>query len=72
MKTYWFIDEDGIVRPVYEDEDGLYSPNFQFDLEIEGNILICLMPSALTGEMLVDAEYTLYNSLTELAKVIEG
>ncbi len=72
MKTYWFIDEDGIVRPVYEDEDGLYSPNFQYDLEIHGNVLWCCMASPLTGQMLVDAEYALYNSLAELAKVIEG
>lgn len=72
MKTYWFIDEDSIVRPLYEDEDGLYSPDFNNLLEIQGNTLVCLYLSSLTGELVVEDEYALYNSLAELAKVIEG
>lgn len=67
MKTYWFMDEYSIVRPVYEDEDEIFSPIFNNMLKIEGDTLVELYLSSLTGELRVENEYQLYNSLAELA-----
>ena len=69
MNTYWFIDEYSIVRPLYEDGDWIFSPNLDFKLVIsEGKLLCC---EEDMGDLLVYSRHYLYESLTELAKVIE-
>ena len=69
MKTYWFIDEYNIVRPLYKDGDWIFSPNLDFKLVIsKGKLLFC---EEDMGELLVYSSHNLYESLTELAKVIE-
>lgn len=70
MKQYWFVDSDGIIRPVYQDMDGIFSPNLGFKLVIsEGKLLCC---EEDMGELLVYSSHGLYESLTALAQIIEG
>jgi hypothetical protein len=70
MKTYWFVDISGVIRPLYEDVDGYHSPDFNFTLVVKGDTLFCWESD--WGELLVCDKYTLHDSLTSLAKLIEG
>lgn len=62
MKTYWFMDESGIIYQIYEDENILFCHDFKYGFEIHGDTLVCYIPPSLT-----EHKYQLYNSLAELS-----
>ena len=70
MKTSWFVDNSGVIRPLYQDEDGIHSPDFNFVLVVTGDTLSCCELDC--DELLVCDEYILHESLTSLANIIEG
>lgn len=65
----YFVDENGVIHTVYSETESTYTNHFNIANRPYGYDVEILFQDG--GELCIDQEYCLWDSLVELASVIE-
>ena len=68
----YFVDNEGIIHTVFDDNNSTLTSCFDIKVGDNGGLTYRHLTDWEDGNWLVFEEYTLWNTLTELAKQIEG